>query len=109
MCPAFPTPSPLPPLRQMAGRVVVATPQFGVPGKVFGGAPIPGLGQGWAPNHTHPFQISVATNPAGIFLISGCCAGGYGKSTTYEYQGTMGDGVSASLPLFLVQACVAAS
>ena len=91
----------------MAGRIVVATPEFGVPSKIFGSpSPIPPA-LGWTPTHAHSFEVSVATNAAGIFLISGCCAGGYGKSTTYTSQGVTSTNVSSALPLYMVQACVA--
>ena len=92
----------------LAGRVVVAAPEFGVPGKIFGAAPIAGLDSTWAPAHTHTYQITVDTSPAGIMLDSGCCAGGYGHAGTYVTSGSVDvptPGV-AQFPLFIVQACM---
>ena len=96
----------------LAGRLVVATPPFGVPGKTFGGAPLPPDASAWQPSHTHAFAVTVETNPAGIGLAKGCCAHGYGSSGTYVAQGTLDAALanaSQQLPLLIVQACVQVS
>jgi hypothetical protein len=95
----------------LAGRLVVGTPPFGVPGRTFGGAPLPPDASAWAPSHTHAFEVTVETNPAGIGLAKGCCAHGYGAAGTYVAQGTLDAAlanVSQQLPLLIVQACVEA-
>ena len=97
----------------IGGRFVVGTPQFGVPMRVFGGAPIAGAGGAggaWQPQHTHGFEVNLATTPAGIGLATGCCAHGYGKSGQYTARGATAEpdpGSGGDVPWLLVQACVA--
>ena len=92
----------------LAGRVVVAAPQFGVPGKIFGGQPIPGLSATWSPVHTHTYDFSVDVSGTGIALDSGCCAGGYGAAGTYTTTGSVDAQAPGTqqFPLFIVQACM---
>jgi hypothetical protein len=101
--------SPLP--SGMGGRLVVATPQYGLPARTWGApAVIPGFGQGWTgPSHTHPYEFSFTTTPAGIMLDTGCCAHGYGAQGDYTVLGDLDDEVGADeqLPLVVVGACVA--
>jgi len=91
----------------LAGRFPVGTPPFGVPSKVFGGAPLAGLDAGWVPAHTHSFELRVQTGGAGVALDTGCCAHGYGKSGTYTAAGETDAAVSAAPPYIVVGACVA--
>ena len=109
LCPTgwLPLPTPL------SGRYVVATPAFGVPSSAWGGAPIPGLGAGFAPTHTHTFRVAIDVVAAGVALDSGCCAKGYGASGAYSAGGVTdaagGEAATGlALPFAIVQACVQA-
>lgn len=95
----------------LSGRLIVATPQYGVPQRTFGGPPIPYNVSAWSgPDHVHDFELSIETVPAGIGLDTGCCAHGYGSAGTYQATGQLAPSVAVeqTLPLVLVQACVAA-
>ena len=94
----------------LAGRVVVGTPQFGVPARAFGGAPFPAAVPAY-PDHEHDFVLDFDTTAAGIELVSGSGCGGYGGNAHVHTVGATTGGAPApleQLPLASVLGCVKA-
>jgi hypothetical protein len=93
------------PAAPFAGRALVATPAFGVPGRVWGGAP---LAPGAYPAHAaHAFALSFDLVQAGVALVSSS-GGDYGRAGHFEPSGaTAADapGADEQLPLAQVLAC----
>lgn len=83
------------------GRFLVGLPVNGKPGLAFGGPPLQPLEQR---THTHAFSGRVSTQPAEIELVSGCCAGGYGRNGTYSFSGTTA-AASSNLPFMQLLQC----
>jgi hypothetical protein len=67
----------------MNGRFLVGLPQNGSVQAHFGGRPLQSQENR---EHQHQFSGSVKTNSHGIAGNSGCCAEGYAKNGTYEYN-----------------------
>lgn len=65
------------------GRFLLGLPQNGAVQAQFGGHPLQPQENR---EHSHQFTGSVKTNSHGIAGSSGCCAEGYAKNGTYEYN-----------------------
>lgn len=104
----------------LSGRIIIGTPQYGIPLRTFGTNSIP-FNTSWnGPMHTHDFELSIDTVSAGIGLDSGCCAHGYGASGTYITNGITSANIQLApnnnntnnwaneeiYPLFMVTGCV---
>jgi hypothetical protein len=72
--------------KDIAGRLIVARPEGGTAGAMYGGSPI-------APDspipaaHEHTFSGNIDFPSTGIALASGCCADGYGQAGTFPFSG----------------------
>lgn len=86
----------------LQGRFFVGLPENGSPGISFGGA---ALSPAQSPIHSHSFSGSVSLKEQGIAGASGCCADGYAKSKSYDYNGTT-NAHSVDLPYVQLLNCI---
>jgi hypothetical protein len=70
----------------LSGRYLVALPEGGRAGAIFGGQSLPPSAD-VVITHDHSFSNSISTTPAGVGLASGCCSGGYARNGQYNVQG----------------------
>lgn len=75
------------------GRLIVGLPKNGAVQEHFGGPPLKPRENR---EHKHDFSGSVKTKSHGIAGSSGCCAKGYAKNGTYEYNRETTSGASRS-------------
>ena len=98
------------PATAYAGRALVATPAFGIPGKVWGGAALITAAAPYPQHAPHAFGLSVQLYPAGVELATQS-GGSYGRAGTIDTAGStvpQAQGPSEQLPLVQVLACSAA-
>lgn len=91
----------------VAGRFLVALPEAGVPGIEFGAESLPPDFSG-NNNHTHQIAGDVTIPDCEIGLISGCCADGYAKDQTYDYQ-CAASAAPVDLPYLVAPLCMQVS
>jgi hypothetical protein len=70
----------------LSGRFLVALPEGGRAGAIFGGQSLPPSAD-VVIRHEHGFTNTITTTPAGVGLASGCCSGGYARNGQYTVQG----------------------
>jgi hypothetical protein len=90
--------------QELGGRYPVALPSGGTAGAIFGGSGVNAQSPTGVP-HVHQLQGSIATVPAGIELIHGCCADGYAESGTYDYSCATDDTQGVGIPYLMLPLC----
>ena len=91
----------------LAGRAVVATPPFGIPGRAWGGGGVALTPAAPYPAHAHDFSVGVSLYAAGVELASSG-GGSYGRKGDFQAQGSTAGavvGAAQQLPLALLLAC----
>jgi hypothetical protein len=100
-CPADWAPS------AFGGRALVATPSFGIPGKVFGGGSLITPANPYPSHAPHAFEVQVSLQAASIELVTGS-GGDYGRREDFLASGSTTAAAvptEQELPLIQVLAC----